>query len=76
MGTDPNEIIRGCDTAEGFEVLLRRWVIEHTLAGWVAGAGWPMVSKQLSKLRRIYLRRKHPSYLSEFRKTLRQLLPF
>ena len=42
------EIIKRSDTAQGFEVLPRRWVVERTSHGSVAVVDWQRISKQPS----------------------------
>lgn len=43
------EIIKRSDTAEGVEVLPRRWVVERTLPGWDDVGAWPRTGKDPSR---------------------------
>ena len=43
------EIIKRSDTATGFEVLPRRWVVERTIAWLNPAVGWPRTGRKPSK---------------------------
>ena len=71
------EIIKRTDTAKGFEVLPRRWVVERTFA-WLGrcrrlAKDWEQIS---GKLDRLDVDRKHQAHDPATRKILPRLMNF